>query len=343
MKEFKTNTQIVPLMYACTYHGSFSYEAWWQCDEDEEHYEGNFVCADYEGSKLIEKIVEAANYVCESEKPMEKYGVKSIHVDGMYCPKCYNYGGDSLDLTVTVEDRFFDEAEKVIFNPKNREAIDDYIREYWCSRDGAILLMPATKGNGNFGYGRFEDPDLDDMHRVLDILRNDPDVNDPDVMRMFGGVMALVWLVERNNNIDPFDRERSQDPLTMLLEERVRDTCLLGDCCTILSKEEVLKLYPDVALMDTFDAAYKLLDEKMEKFRHSGVTHEAIDRVYNKVRVRMNKIDDYRRDLRYAVECWHPDKDKVNQRIAEVKAKWEAEIGDNPAREKLGELPKEKV
>lgn len=318
MKTFETTTNILYLINVGHYWGPF--EDFWVPDEEEEHREGNFVCDDYDFGKFKEAIVEEANKILEESELFKAYGVASIKATSMESPKEYNFGDDWLNLEVAVEDDFLDRAEKAIFDPKYKDLLDRYARNEWPSRDGYFSRMTAWN--------------LDEVHDVFDHIRKDAcGIND---MRDFGSVLALL------REIEIFEKRMERGSLTWELVNNVRDNHSFGDFVTILSKDDVAKRYPLIAIMDKFDEADRLLDESLKKYASSGVGQDAVDKARQEVNSRHNKIDDYRSQIRCDVEMWYPDDEKVNAALKKHIAKWYAEFGDNPTRKELGEL-KEKV
>lgn len=327
MKTFETTTNIVFLVNVGTYWGPFEYEKFWMSDENYEHEQGNFVCNDYDFAKFKKAIVEEVNKVLEEHKPFKDYGVVSIKATNMGSPKEYNFGDDWLDLEVTVEDDFLDRAEKAIFDPKYREMLDEFARNEWQSRDGYISSMTACS--------------LDGMHKVFENIRKgESGRND---MRDFGSVLALLKEIEVKEGRMVHEADCDDGSLSWEVVTNFQENHTLGEFCTILYRDDAQKLYPGVALMDAFDDAEKQLDEGLEKYRKSGVPDEAVEKCEKEVRSRKSKIDDYRKDLRWAVEGYHPKKDKVDENIAKVKEKWEAEFGECPTRATLGNLPNQEA
>ena len=318
MKTFETSTNILPLINVGHYWGPF--EDFWLCDEEDERREGNFVCDDYDFEKFKEAIVEEANKILEKAELFKAYGVASIKATSMGSPKEYNFGDDWLNLEVTVEDDFLDRAEKAIFDPKYHDLLDEFARREWSSRDGFSSSMRAWN--------------LDEMHEVFDHIRKG--TSGIDDMRDFGSVLCLLREIEIHEKRMEREDDAREGNLTWELVGNVRYKHSFSDFVTILSREEVQKRYPLVAIMDKFDAADAMLDESMKKYAASSVSQEAIDKTRKEVDRRHDKIDDYRSYIRSDVELRYPDDEAVNAALKKHIAKWEAEFGDVPTRKELG-------
>lgn len=323
MKTFETTTNIVFLVNVGTYWGPFEYERFWKSDEDYEHEQGNFVCNNYDFGKFKKAIVEEVNKVLEEHKPFKDYGVVSIKATSMGSPKEYNFGDDWLDLEVTVEDDFLDRAEKAIFDPKYREMLDEFARNEWQSHDGYLSHMTACS--------------LEGMHKVFDNIRKGE--SGWHNMQDFSSILALLKEIEIKEGRMVHEDYWEDGSLSAEVVHNFQTEHTLGEFCTILYRDDAQKLYPGVALMDTFDGAENQLDEGLEKYRKSGVPEEAVEKCEKEVCSRKSKIDGYRKELLWAVEGYHPKKDKVEREIAKVKEKWEAEFGKCPTRAKLGDTP----
>jgi hypothetical protein len=296
------------------YWGPF--EDFWVSDEEYEHREGNFVCDDYDFVKFKEAIVEEANKILEKAELFKTYGVASIKATSMGSPKEYNFGDDWLNLEVAVEDDFLDRAEKAIFDPKYKDLLDRYARNEWSSRKDFFSHMTAWN--------------LDEMHDVFDHIRKDAcGIND---MRDFGSILALLREIEIFEKRMEREDESCEGSLTWELVDNVRENHSFGDFVTILSKDDVVKRYPLIAIMDKFDEADRLLDEILKKYASSGIGQDAVDKARREVNIRHNKIDTYRDQIRCDVELWYPDNEKVNAALKKHIAEWDAEFGDNPTR-----------
>jgi len=325
MKTYETTTQIVNFINVGTYWGPFEYDKLWLPYEEEEHREGNFVCDDYDFEKFKKAILKEVNAIFEAERPLKNYGVSLIKATEMRSPKEYNFGDDWLDLEIAVEDDFLERAEKAIFDPKYRDMLEKFIRAEWCSHDGFISQMPADC--------------LDDMHEVLDMIRNDE--CGIDDMRAFGGLLQLLREIEKSEGRMAVEDGETDDCigpecLTQQLYVAIDENYRLKDFCTIISKEEAEKLYPSL-FFDVIDDAKKQLDEEMEKYRSSGVDEEAIKKTEAEVKKRHKKLDSYRQEMYEAVEIWHPgNSEKARESLKKLKDKYVEEFGDSPTRAKLG-------
>lgn len=323
MKTFETTTNIVRLVNVGTYWGPFEYESFWQSDKDYEHEQGNFVCDDYDFGKFKKAIVEEVNKVLEETNLFKEYGVVSIKATNMGSPKEYNFGDEWLDLEVTVEDDFLDRAEKSIFDPKYSDLLDEFAKQEWHPHDGFVSYMTAWN--------------LEGMHKVFDNIRkNAIGWND---LRDFGSVLALLKEIEIKEGRMVREADCDEGSLSWEIVKNFQENHTLGEFCTVLYRDDAKKLYPGVALMDAFDDAETQLDEGLEKYRKSGCPEDAVEKCEKEVRSRKSKIDDYRKELLWAVEGYHPKKDEVERKISKVKEKWEVEFGKCPTRAKLGDLP----
>lgn len=321
MKTYETSTNIANVINVGTYWGPFNYDDLWGEEERiEREDEGNFVCDDYDSRKFKDTIVKEVNRVLDDAKPLEEYGVVSIKATSMGSPKEYNFRDDWLDLEFTVEDDFLDRAEKAIFDPEYHDLLEKFIRENWCSRDGFVSSMPAQ--------------DLDEMHKVFEMVRTE--TCGIDDMRAFGSIIQLLREIEKHENRMSSEDGLIEGSLTEQLYLNISENYLLGDFCTILSREEAEKIYPSLFL-GVIDDARKQLDEGLEKYRFSGVGEDAINKAEEVVKERHKRLDAYCKKMHEEVEWFHPgNPDEVRERLGELKEAYSEEFGDFPTRAKLG-------
>lgn len=249
-KTFVTNTHIAPIVDVSTYDGPFSYEHLWQDDEAAEREEGRVVCWDYDSKKMGERIVEEANKVFEAEKPLVEYGVVEIRATKFGSPREYNFMSDWLNLSVKVDESFFEKARKAILDPDNRKAIVEHCKDHWVSRDGFSSFMLNRVQNlslnwwehEHYGYHMSTDEEVEaavmaDLQEALVLLENE---TSEDEYRDFGAVLALLWRFEYPGD---FDRSLSESWsgswVTDRMEENLRCNSSVSEFCTVLDKDEI--------------------------------------------------------------------------------------------------------
>lgn len=344
MKTFQTSTQIAPIISVGTYWGWFEYERLWGSQEESEREEGRFVCNDYSHKKLGEAIVETANEVFREEKPFEDVGVKSVKATKFSSPREYNFMDDWLDLEFEVEDDFFDRVEAKVFALENRKAVEEYIEEHWCSRDGFNSFMPCTKSNGHWGEPgkRYEDPDVEELHMVFKALRGELDIPECDEWRWFGGVVALLYAIALKDKELMDDTDEFWGSFTGCLLERFEGNHSLGDFCTILDLDEAEEKYPGVKeLLALPDKGRRELAESLRKYLESDVPEAAKKRAQEEVDGRAKWLAKFEDDVRDAVEWYHPNEDAVKSELAELRQKWTdmfGETGNVKARDLPGQM-----
>lgn len=249
-KTFMTNTRIAPIVDVSTYYGPFSYEYLWQDDEAAERDEGRVVCWDYDSKKMGERIVEEANKVFEAEKPLAGYGVVEIRATKFGSPREYNFTSDWLDLSVKVDDSFFEKARKAILDPENRKAIVEHCKDHWVSRDGFISSMLNRVRDLSLNWwehhhcGRhmstdeeIEEAVMSDLQEVLVMLEEE---TDEDELRDFGAILALLWRFEYPGD---FDRRLPESWSGSWVTDRMVENLLcnssVSEFCTVLDKDEI--------------------------------------------------------------------------------------------------------
>ena len=342
-----TSTRIAPIVNVSTYDGPFSYESLWEDDEREERDEGNFVCDDYSHAKLGEAIVEEANRVFDSEKPLAKYGVSRIHATAFGSPREYNFMTDWLDLRVRIVKRkFFRLAKKAVFDPKNRAKIVGYAGENWVSYDGFCSSMLNRISNLSRDYWKHthygthmatdkevEDALLADLEEAFDHLENGTGDDD---FREFGAILALLWLIEY-----PGDFERcGESPIygswitdessiygswvTDEMMEAFRGHRFLGDFCTILKPGDLDRKVAD-ALID-FDAYRTQVKTECDKYLKCGVGEASQAKAKNWLEAVLKKVDEWESKQRGRVELYAPEWDKVRKELDELREEWDARL-----------------
>lgn len=272
-KTFVTNTHIAPIVDVSTYDGPFSYEHLWQDDETYEREEGRVVCWDYDSNKLGERLVKEANKVFEAEKPLAGYGVVEIKATKFGSPREYNFMSDWLDLSVKVDESFFDKARTAIFDPKNRKTIVEHCKDHWVSKDGFTSFMLNRVQNLSLNwwehthYGRHMSTDeeveaavMADLQEILTILEDET-----SEYRDFGAVLALLWRFEYPED---FDRSLSEawsgSWVTDLMEEHLRGNSAIFDFCTVLDEDEIKERFG--AHMVNFDERRKEFKADLDKY-----------------------------------------------------------------------------
>lgn len=274
-KTFVTNTHIAPIVDVSTYEGPFSYDNLWQDVEMSEREEGRVVCWNYDSKKMGERIVEEANKVFEAEKPLAGYGVAEIRATKFGSPREYNFMSDWLDLSVKVDESFFDKARTAIFDPENRKVIVEHCKAHWVSKDGfhSLMLNRVRDLSLNWWehhhYGRRISTDeeveaavMADLQEVLTLLENETSENE---YRDFGAVLALLWRFEYPGD---FDRSLSESWsgswVTDRMEGNLRDNSSISDFCTVLDKDEIRERFG--AHMVDFVERRKVFKADLDKY-----------------------------------------------------------------------------
>lgn len=283
-KTFVTNTHIAPIVDVSTYDGPFSYEQLWQDDETYEREEGRVVCQDYDSKKMGERLVEEANKVFEVEKPLAGYGVVEIRATKFGSPREYNFMSDWLDLSVKVDESFFEKARKAILDPENRKTIVEHCKAHWVSKDGFSSFMLNRVQNLSLNwwehhhYGRHMSTDeeveaavLADLQEVLTFLETETSENE---YRDFGAVLALLWRFEYPGD---FDRSLSESWsgswVTDRMEGNLRDNGSISEFCTVLDKDEIRERFG--ARMVDFDEHRKEFKAELDKYRSADFGDKA--------------------------------------------------------------------
>lgn len=319
-KTFVTNTHIAPIVDVSTYDGPFSYEHLWQDDEGSEREEGRVVCWDYDSNKLGERLVKEANEVFEAEKPLAKYGVVEIKATKFGSPREYNFMSDWLDLSVKVDESFFESARKAILAPENRKAIVKHCKDYWVSRDGfnscmlnrVQLLSLNWWEHEHYGWHMSTDEEVEaavmtDLQEVLTLLENEAS---EDEYRDFGAVLVLLWRFEYP---DDFDRSLSESWsgswVADRMEDNLRDCSSLSEFCTVLGKDEIRERFG--AHMVDFDERRKEFKTGLGKYRSADFENKTrIEKVCELFERRAGKIFDELENSQLNVIANHATGDK---------------------------------
>lgn len=277
-KTFVTSTHIAPIVDVSTYEGPFSYESLWQQDEKSERDEGRVVCWNYDSKKMGERIVEEANKVFEAEKPLAKYGVVEIKATKFGSPREYNFMSDWLDLSVEVDESFFEKARKAILDPENRKAIVEHCKDHWVSRDGFNNLFMLNRVQNlslnwweHRHYGRhmstdeeIEEAVMSDLQEVLVMLEEEEETSENEYFD-FGAILALLWRFEYPGD---FDRSLSESWsgswVTYQMEENLRCNSSISEFCTVLDKDEIRERFG--AHMVDFDGRRKEFKADLGKY-----------------------------------------------------------------------------
>lgn len=299
-KTFMTNTQIAPIVDVSTYDGPFSYESLWQGEEEAERDEGRVVCWDYDSGKMGERIVEEANKVLEAEKPLAGYGVVEIRATKFGSPREYNFMSDWLDLSVKVDESFFDKARKAILDPENRKAIVEHCKDHWVSRDGFNSFMLNRVQNLSLNwwehhhYGRhmstdeeIEEAVMSDLQEVLVMLEEE---TSEDEFRDFGAVLALLWRFEYPGD---FDRRLSESWsgswVTDQMEENLRCNSSISEFCTVLDKDEIRERFG--AHMIDFDRRRREFKADLGKYCSADFPDKArIEKICERFRWKVGRV-----------------------------------------------------
>ena len=319
-KMFVTNTQIAPIVDVSTYEGPFSYEHLWQDDEAAEREEGRVVCWDYDSKKMGERIVEEANRVFEAEKPLAEYGVVEIKATKFGSPREYNFMSDWLDLSVKVDESFFDKARKAILDPENRKAIVKHCKDHWVSRDGFKSLMLNRVQNLSLNwwehhhYGRhmstdeeIEEAVMADLQEALALLESE---TSEDMYRDFGAVLALLWRFEYPGDFDRgLSESWSGSWVTDRMEDNLRCNSPISEFCTVLDKDEIRERFG--AHMVDFDGLRKEFKADLGKYCSADFDNKArIEKVCELFERKAGKLFDELEDSQLDVIANHATSDK---------------------------------
>ena len=306
MKTFETTTNIVLVMNPGTYWGVFEYDYLWRPYEDELREDGYIVCDDYDFSKFKEAMVQEANEVLRDSGYLSEYGVVSVKVTNMGSPEYYNFGDDWFDLEFNVEDDFYDRAERVIFDPKYRDLLEDFVRAEFRSHDGFISQMPAWS--------------LEEMHEVFKKLRND-DCGCDD-MRAFGSVIALLREIEKREGRMVREDDCDEGSLTWQLERQILENHDLSEFCSVMTLDEAKSRFGCLKnILEDIDEQRRSIEEQTAKYRACLVSDIAKSRA-NEIRDRILKeLKQFEKDAVSEVEWGYPDANFVEKGIAVVAEK----------------------
>lgn len=328
-KMFVTNTQIAPIVDVSTYEGPFSYEHLWQGDEAAEREEDRIVCWDYDSKKMGERIVEEANRVFEAEKPLAGYGVVEIRATKFGSPREYNFMSDWLDLSVKVDESFFERARKAILDPENRKAIVEHCKAHWVSKDGFNSFMLNRVQNLSLNwwehhrYGRhmstdeeIEEAVMSDLQEVLVMLEEE---TSEDEFRDFGAVLALLWRFEYPADFDLDLDQLYGSWVTEEMVEHLRDNSSISEFCTVLDKDEVKARFG--AHMIDFDRRRREFKADVGKYLSEDFADRArIEKVCELFRKKVGKVFNGLEEEQVRVIANHATSDRakddaVNERL----------------------------
>lgn len=327
---FATNTLIATIVDVSTYDGPFSYDYLWSDDETYEREKGRVVCRDYDSKRMGERLVEEANKVFETEKPLTGYGVVEIRATKFGSPREYNFMSDWLDLSVKVDESFFDKARTAIFDPKNRKAIVEHCKANWVSKDGFNSSMLNRVQNLSLNWwehnhhGRrmstdeeVEDAVMADLQEVLTFLETE---TSEDEYRDFGAILALLWRFEYPGDFDGCCPESwSGSWVTDEMEAHLRCNSPISEFCTVLDKVEIKERFG--AHMVDFDGRRKAFKADLDKYRSMDFENKArIEKVCEIYGRKMEKLFDELEDSQLDVIANYATRDKskdwiVNDRL----------------------------
>jgi hypothetical protein len=333
---FDTNTHIAPIVNVSTYDGPFSYDSLWEADEMSEREEGRIVCDDYDFSKMSKRIVDEANLVFRTSKPLEEYGVSRIQATKFGSPREYNFMTDWLDLEVTVVKRkFFRKAKRAIFDPANREAIVEYAGDHWVSRDGFWSMMLNRISNlsrdhwkhTHHGTHMATDPEVEaallaDMEEVFDHLEHGTGDDD---LREFGAVLVLLWLIEYPSDFGHgVDHPCYGSWVTDEMIEHLQGNSSLSEFCTILEPDE-LKGKVGGSLID-FGAYRDQVKAECDRYLTSGVGDASQARAKSWLKTVLEDVEEFEGKQQRCVELYAPKWDKVKDELNELREEWDAKL-----------------
>lgn len=301
-KTFVTNTHIAPIVDVSTYEGPFSYEHLWRDDETYEREEGRVVCWDYDSDKMGERLVEEANKVFEAEKPLAWYGVVDIRATKFGSPREYNFMSDWLDLSVKLDESFFDKARKAILAPENRKVIVEHCKDYWVSKDGFASYMLNRVQDLSLNrwehthYGRHMSTDeeveaavIADLQEALTLLENE---TSEDEYRDFGAILALLWRFEYPCDFDMrLSEPWSGSWVTDQMEDHLLGNSSISEFCTVLDKDEIRERFG--ASMVDFVERRKEFRSDIGKYRSMDFEDKArIEKVCDRYMEKVEKVFD---------------------------------------------------
>ena len=331
---FNTSTHVAPLLDVSTYDGPFSYDSLWGGEEEAEREEGRVVCDDYDHGKIGERIVHEANLIFDSDHPLDEYGVVSIKATKLGSPREYNFMTDWLELTVTVDDTFFDRAKKAILDQKNRETVVKHCKEHWVSHDGfrssmlnrvSYLSLDHWR-HDHYGSHLSTDAEIEaavtaDLTEAIEHLR---DGTGDDDFREFGAVLGLLWRFEYPEDF----AENGEWPwMTTEMHEHMRGNSSLGEFCTVLDNEEIKKRFGEhMCKFDEWRTDAKRDKDKFlaQEFKDPAHARAVAEKFYDSFAKYIDgKADDELDVIRDNVS---KGDDAVNGLLDEFKDEWEASV-----------------
>jgi hypothetical protein len=269
-----------------------------------------------------ERLVEEANKVFEAEKPLSEYGVVEIKATKFGSPREYNFMSDWLDISVKVDESFFDKARTAIFDPENRKVIVEFCKAHWVSRDGFNSFMLNRVQNLSLNwwehqhYGRHmstdeevEDAVMADLQEVLVMLEEE---TSEDEFRDFGAVLALLWLFEYPGDFDiNLSESWSGSWVTDQMEDHILGNSSISEFCTVLDKDEIKERFG--AHMVDFDEHRKEFKAELDIYRSADFEDEAsIDKYCDAFEKKVGKVFDKLESSQLDIIANHATGDKSN-------------------------------
>lgn len=330
---FTADTHIGPIVHVGTYEDVFGYKSLWEDEAAEEEKEGRVVCNDYDSKKMGERIVEEANRVFLTQKPLIEYGVMEIKATKFCSPREYNFMTDWLDLLVTVDDAFFDRARAAILDPANRKRVIDTAVEWWVSHDGFTSAMLNRVSGLSRDYWRHRhygthlstDDEVyaattADVSDALAEMQSGSSDNETEQMSV---MLRLLWSIEYPDDFkDPYWGWVADDML-----EHIRGNSSLSEFCTVLDADEVkAKFGADMVDLDAY-----LRERREECERYRAAAFEDLERAKrvsaNYERLLAKRIDELKDDQLQAVRDYMPNEERVRAELRKFRTEtWAAMV-----------------
>ena len=282
-----------------------------------------------------DRIVEEANKVFEAEKPLIEYGVMSIRATEFGSPRECNFMTDWLDLSVEVDDSFWDRAKDAIFDPANRKAIVEYAGRHWVSYDGfssAMLNRICTLSRDawkhkNYGTHMATDKEVEDalLADLEDAFEGLATETSEDEFREFGAILTLLWLIEYPSDFQHCDESPIWGSwVTDEMVESIRGNSSLSDFCTVLERDELKEKVGD-SLID-FDGFMRETELSYEKYVKSGVGEASQARAKAWLEAVRKDVDGWKEKQTNVVEWNAPKWDAIKQELDELREEWDAKL-----------------
>lgn len=332
--KLSTSTQIAPIVNVSTYDGPFGYESLWGAEEESEREEGRFVCDDYDFNKMGKRIVEEANKVFKTEKPLKEYGVVSIKATGFGSPREYNFMTDWLELSVEVDDSFWQLAKEAIFKPENRAKIVEYAGDHWVSYDGFSSMMLNRISylsrdhwkHEHYGTHLATDKEVENalLADLEDAFKGLASGTSEDEFREFGAILALLWLIEYPSDFDMSGESFYDSWVTDMIVESIRCNSPLSDFCTVLEYGDLDEKVMN-AMID-FNGFMEEAERSYEKYVNSGVGEDSRARAKAWLEIVRKDVEERRNTQRRRIEEYAPMWDKVRDELDELREDWESKL-----------------